>query len=204
MLCVRCGAPEPEAQEVTRQFEFYRDGYFVKAVENGTLGLSMEYFFFRGDKLVERFELGFRQYMELCEAYGIIDGMDGEEILWDIFKRAQEKKFGVVRTFEDDPNVKRIEVRVVPWGRERPTPHSPSSTHNVAKKKLDWDDALKLLVTLSAGMIYGIFSMSFDSFWVLFGGAVVATFIVMFVWRVIDEREGGFKHLKATDRENIL
>ena len=149
MLCVRCGAPEPEAKEIHRQYEFYADGYFVKVINNLS-NQSMEYFFFRGDKIIERFEVGLREHMELREAYGIKDGEDDREIIWDIFKKAQEKKFGVVRTFEDDPNVKRIEVRVVPWGRElcridgknlavgdsgvcrhhggrsRPTPHKPS------------------------------------------------------------------------------
>ena len=117
MLCVRCGAPEPEAKEIHRQYEFYADGYFVKVINNLS-NQSMEYFFFRGDKIIERFEVGLREHMELREAYGIKDGEDDREIIWDIFKKAQEKKFGVVRTFEDDPNVKRIEVRVVPWGME--------------------------------------------------------------------------------------
>jgi hypothetical protein len=118
LYCVGCGAPEPEAKEVKRQFEFYRDGYFIKAIENSGNLFGMEYFFFRGDKLIERFDLGLRAYMTLREVYNIKDGQDDWEIIWDIFKKAQEKQFGLVRTFEDDPKVKRIEVRIVPWGRE--------------------------------------------------------------------------------------
>lgn len=128
-FCVGCGAPEPEAKEISRRYEFYRDGYFIKAVE-GSAGLfGVEYFFFRGDKLIERFELGLRAYMTLKEAYNIRDGQDDWEIIWDIFKKAQEKKFGVVRTFENDPKVKRIEVRVVPWGVEFCSARTRSGDH---------------------------------------------------------------------------
>lgn len=125
-LCASCGAPEPEAEEVKRQCEFYRDGYFIRAIENGW---EMEYFFFRGDKLIERIVLRIRQYMELREAYGMREGEDDWPVIWDIFKKAQEKKFGVVRTFEDDPKVKRIEVRVVPWGVEFCNARTRSGNH---------------------------------------------------------------------------
>lgn len=126
-FCVGCGAPEPQAEEIERRYEFYRDGYFIKVIAKGVV--DMEYFFFRSDKLVERFELDLRSYMTLLEAYGIKDGQDDWEIIWDIFKRAQEKKFGVVRTFENDPEVKRIEVRVVPWGVEFCNARTRSGDH---------------------------------------------------------------------------
>lgn len=116
--CLGCGQTEIARVQDQHKYEFFHKGYFVKVLQYLSGLNDIEFFFFRGEKLIEHLKVDFRTFMHLREAHGVSDGEDDFYLIWEMFEETQKGKFGVVKTYENDPKYKRIDARVIPWGYE--------------------------------------------------------------------------------------
>ena len=113
--CSGCGQTEVLEKEDVVKSEFFYNGYFIRT--NKSMGsFNMEFYFFRGRELVDTLKINWRDLMLWKEGAGIKDGEEWFHLIWDMFKKSQEEKHGLVEIYENDPRYKRIEVRLIEWG----------------------------------------------------------------------------------------